>query len=131
MDCFRQDHQAMRMRVFLLALSVVAVFLATFLAWQIAGNIQLQKLKDQATDSLSLKSSSVASEVERYRYLPFVLGQDQRIQQLLDPGSTTETVDLANRYLETVNASAKSSALFILNGDGVALASSNWQEATS
>ena len=98
----------MRLRL-LLILSAVIVLVVTGLAWLYEGHERLQDLKRQATESLSLKSSSVVAEIERYRYLPFVLGQDERIQRLLDATKDANLVDIANRYLATVNQSAGSS----------------------
>src|SRR5262249_29553583 len=40
-------------------------------------------------------------------------------------------VDLANQYLETVNRSARSHDLFVMDATGTTLASSNWQDAHS
>jgi histidine kinase len=127
----------MRTRIFLLLLSALAVLMATFFAWQIVSAEQLQELKRQAAENLSLKRSGVLAEIERYRNLPFVLGQDERVQRLLDtqddPGTQDNrpVADAANRYLETVNRSPKSDQFFVLNAEGTALASSNWRDAKS
>jgi histidine kinase len=120
----------MRLRL-LLILSTVIVLVVTGLAWLYEGHERLQDLKRQATESLSLKSSSVVAEIERYRYLPFVLGQDERIQRLLDATKDANLVDIANRYLATVNQSAGSSDLFVLDASGTTLSASNWDSPTS
>ena len=74
----------MRLRFLLLLLAAVTVLTVTALAWLYESRAGLQALKRQAAESLSLKSSNVATEIERFRYLPCVLGQDERIQRLLD-----------------------------------------------
>lgn len=123
------------MRTLLLLLSAIAIVMATFLAWELGRRYQLRELKDQATDDLSLNGNRVLAEIERYRTLPFVLGQDERIHRLLDAqGDPTEhpaLVDAANRYLETVNHSPKSDQFFVVNERGTAIASSNWRDAKS
>ena len=121
----------MRMRMLLLLLSALAVLLATFLAWEFVSARQLEVLKDRAAHGLSLKSNSVLAEIERYRNLPFVLGQDERIQRLLDTPDDSRLVEAANKYLETANRSPKSDQFFLLNAEGTTLASSNWRAPTS
>ena len=121
----------MRMRMLLLLLSALAVLTATFLAWEFVSGRQLQVLKDRAANGLTLKSGGVLAEIERYRNLPFVLGQDERIQRLLDRPDDAQLANAANRYLETVNRSPKSDQFFVLNAEGTTLASSNWQAPTS
>jgi two-component system C4-dicarboxylate transport sensor histidine kinase DctB len=125
------------MRTVLLILSAIAILMATFLAWDLGRRSQLQELKDQAAEDLSLNSNRVLAEIERYRTLPFVLGQDERIQHLLDGrGDATghrrrSLVYAANRYLETVNHSPKSDQFFVVNKFGTAIASSNWRDPKS
>lgn len=121
----------MRSRIFLLLSLALAVLMATTLAWEIARRAKLVALNDQAAESLSLKSRSVMTEIERYRYLPFVLAQDERIQRLLDAQGDQNLVDVANKYLENVNLRAGSDKLFVMDATGTALASSNWQEPKS
>jgi C4-dicarboxylate-specific signal transduction histidine kinase len=119
----------MRLRIVLvLLLCALTVLVVTASAWLYERQRTMQALKHQAAESLSLKNSNVIAEVARYRYLPFVLGQDERVQRLLDVEGDQTLVDGANKYLETINASAGSSALFLLNAEGTALASSNWQD---
>lgn len=125
----------MRMRTVLLLLSAIAILMATFLAWDLGRRNQLRELKDQATDDLSLNINRVLAEIERYRNLPFVLSQDERIHRLLDaqddPTGHAALIDAANRYLETVNHSPKSDQFFVVNELGTAIASSNWRDAKS
>src|SRR5262245_21657629 len=121
----------MRMRIVLVLLAALTVLLVTTLAWLYQSRAELQALKRQAGESLSLKSSNVIAEIERYRYLPFVLGQDERIQRLLETGSDQDRVDAANKYFETANRSAGSDVLYAMDAAGTTLASSNWNEPTS
>lgn len=121
----------MRLRIILLLLSALTVVLVTVAAWLYESRAGLLALKREAAESLSLKSSNVVAEVERFRYLPFVLGQDQRIQDLLDNKSDQGRVNTANRYLETINSSAGSNVLYVLDTEGLTLASSNWNSDKS
>jgi two-component system C4-dicarboxylate transport sensor histidine kinase DctB len=121
----------MRSRTVLLLLSAAAVLAAAAAAWLIARDAAHADLGKRADEGLSLKRSNILTEAERYRYLPFVALQDERIRQLLDSGGDASWVDPANRYLATVNGSAGSHDLFVMDRTGKTLASSNWQDSDS
>jgi histidine kinase len=116
----------MRSRTVLLLLTTAAVLAATAATWFVA--VWLADPARQADEGLALKRSNVVTEADRYRYLPFVVGQDDRILKLLDRPDDPIRVDLANRYLEKVNRSAGTHDLFVLDATGTTLASSNWQD---
>jgi histidine kinase len=109
---------------------VAAAIAATALVGYATYRLKLRDLRRAADESLSLKSHNVVTEVERYRYLPFVVAQDPRIGLLLDSRGDPDAVDRANRYLETVNAAAGSAVLYVLDGAGEALAASNWRDGS-
>ena len=115
----------MRLRFLLLLLAAVTVLTVTALAWLYESRAGLQALKRQAAESLSLKSSNVATEIERFRYLPFVLGQDERIQRL----STTKQIwnlRISPTGISRRSTTRLSNALYVLDVEGLTLASSNW-----
>jgi len=121
----------MRLRTVLLLLTAVAVLAATAAAWVFARNGALADLAVRVDEGLSLKKSNVVTEADRYRNLPLVVALDDRIVKLLDGPDDPIRVDLANRYLETVNRSAGSHDFFVMNDAATVLASSNWQDADS
>jgi two-component system C4-dicarboxylate transport sensor histidine kinase DctB len=98
----------MRLRTVLLLLTTAAVLAAAAVAWKVAHDMELADLAGRADEGLLLKKSNVVTEADRYRYLPSVVAQDDRILKLLDGPDDPIRVDLANRYLETVNRSAGS-----------------------
>jgi len=118
----------MRLRTVLLLLTTAAVLAATAATWFVARNVALTDLLRRTDEGLSLKKSNIVTEADRYRYLPFVVAQDDRILKLLDRPDDPIRVDLANRYLETVTRSAGSHDLFVMDATGTTLASSNWQD---
>jgi PAS domain S-box-containing protein len=120
----------MRFRIILL-LSALCVVLLTALTWKLDRDSGLQDLKDRAAESLALKRNSILAETARYRYLPFVLATDERIKELLRDPSAQVHIDEANRHLEALNDEAGSMYLYVLNTDGLCLASSNWRDAKS
>lgn len=121
----------MQRRALLIAVFSLLVVLASAVAWHVARGAQMADLRARGIEALSLKSRSVVSEIERFRYMPFVLAQDERIQQLLDRGGGAALAERANHYLETVNRSAGSDELYVMDREGLTLAASNWREETS
>lgn len=77
-------------------------------------------------DRLTIARHSVTSEVERFRYLPGVIGQDERIAQLLATPHDAQVVARANAYLESVRDLSGVDELYVLDAAGLTLAASNW-----
>ncbi len=88
----------------------------------------LAKLEATARDRLLLYEGTLRSAFDRYRYLPYILAINPRIQHLLQEGGQPFEI---NAYLEAINEKAGSSALYLLNERGVTVASSNWKTSYS
>lgn len=111
----------MRLRAALLA--GLAAVVAAALGWLVAERWAQANLRDALDQSLLLTSRAVEAEIDRFRALPDVAGEDARIRAaLIDP----RALDDANRYLETVAAHAGASELFLINAEGRTIAASNW-----
>ena len=67
----------------------------------------------------------------RYSYLPFTAAQQPDVTALLRNPQSQAARDAANAYLQTVNTHAGSEALYVIDTQGVTLASSNWDTTTS
>lgn len=108
-----------------LILSVVLAGAAAVLVWQVAYRAAVGGIEARLDQSLVLTGRTIESEIERFRYLPLVLGEDARIRALIAaPGPIT--VAGANQYLETVARQSGAAQLFVLNANGTAMAASNW-----
>ncbi|MFO1059037.1 MAG: ATP-binding protein [Dongiaceae bacterium] len=119
----------MRFRL-LLAVLLSASVSAAAAAWYIAFQDGMARLGADLDGGLSLAAGTVATEADRFRYLPSVVGQDERIGRLLRAPDDA-AVDVANRYLEVVSTAAGTHDLFVMNAAGLTLASSNWREPDS
>ncbi|MDF2177954.1 ATP-binding protein [Aliiglaciecola sp. CAU 1673] len=92
---------------------------------------QAEKLiEDSATKALSELSSKLEIELDKFRTLPKVLTLHPAIESAL-LWQTPTTIDTANKLLSRYNASLLTDAVYLLNQDGVTLASSNWDAADS
>lgn len=67
----------------------------------------------------------------RYSYLPFTAAQQPLVAHLLHNPRSQSVREAANAYLQTVNAHAGSDALYIMDAEGLTLASSNWNTPSS
>lgn len=109
-------------------LPLLAALIAALLAWLVAERWVTASLRAELDQSLLLTSRAVEAEIDRFRALPDVAGEDARIRAALtDP----RALDQANRYLETVAAHAGASELFLINADGHTIAASNWNRPGS
>jgi two-component system C4-dicarboxylate transport sensor histidine kinase DctB len=67
--------------------------------------------------------------VARYSYLPAVLSRDKELVALLRASGDQHLIDLVNAKLEFVAAVSGSSAVYLLDARGVALAADNWKSS--
>lgn len=116
-----------KMTVWMLIVTSIAPFLAYYLAIGAATGA----LEGQLQRSLVLTNRAVATEIERFRYLPLVLGEDARIRALAGTGRSPAVLDAANRYLRTVVKQAGAAELYVLDNRGIALVASNSSTAES
>ncbi len=109
-------------------LPILAALIAAAFAWVLAERWLTASLRAELDQSLVLTSRAVEAEIDRFRALPDVAGEDARIRAaLIDARALGE----ANRYLETVAGHAGASELFLINGEGRTIAASNWNRPGS
>lgn len=100
------------------------------LAYAITHRAGMDRLNGHLRDRLTVTLRSVESEIERFGYLPEVMGEDKRIVDLLI-APDAEAVGLANAYLETVAFHSLADAAYIIDAQGLTLAASNWDLPSS
>ncbi|MBY4678773.1 sensor histidine kinase [Marinobacterium arenosum] len=101
---------------------------AAMLVGQQVRDWSLQQLQTEGQDRLLATINRIRSALDEYRYLPFLLTQNDDVRRLLladNPEHWTEV----SRYLEQTNLVAGAAGLFILDRKGRALAYSHWREA--
>lgn len=109
-------------------LPAVLALVAALLGWIVAERWAIHALHDSLDQSLVLTARAVDAEIDRFRALPEVAGEDARIKAaLLNP----EALGDANRYLETIAAHAGASELFLIDANGTTIAASNWNRPGS
>ncbi|NIY92680.1 ATP-binding protein [Vibrio diazotrophicus] len=79
---------------------------------------------------LEMYNATLHSTIEQYNHLPFLLSQDRLIHTNL-VASDPDSLKALNLHLEEFNKELRTTALFILDPQGKAIASSNWNEEQS
>ena len=90
-----------------------------------------QELRTDASRRLDSYGSALGSELQRYGYLPSVIVLSSTVRQVLDRPGDPRAVDAANRFLEAANRNAGTAAIYVLDTQGLTLASSNWNTPVS
>lgn len=110
-----------------MAMLVVAVAsIAALFAYQAAYRVAVSAIDRELDQSLILTRRAIETEVERFRALPDVAGEDIRVGRALREPRAEDAIAEANRYLATINRRAGATELYLLDARGTAIAASNW-----
>jgi two-component system C4-dicarboxylate transport sensor histidine kinase DctB len=88
----------------------------------------LQDLERVSSERLTLYESTLNSALQRYEYLPYLVSRTGMVGDLLAGRGNQSEV---NEFLQSANDKAGSSAVYVLNADGIVVAASNWNQANS
>src|SRR3954468_6592358 len=91
----------------------------------------IDDLGAQGQQRIAVYLQSIKGELARYDYLPAVLALSDDVAAMLRFPADSELRGKVNNYLRRVNDSARSSAAYILDLDGVTLAASNSNDPIS
>ncbi|MCY1128006.1 ATP-binding protein [Frigidibacter sp. RF13] len=111
-------------RMALLVAAVAAI--AALFAYQAAYRLAVSAIDRELDQSLILTRRAIETEVERFRALPDVAGEDIRVGRALSEPHAADAITEANRYLATINRRAGATELYLLDARGTAIAASNW-----
>jgi len=118
-------------RLHLAAAGVLALAgLLSVAVWWVALENGKARVVAQLQDRLTITLRSVESEVERFRYLAGVVGEDARIAAML-AGAPAEIERRTNLYLQSVRERSGADEIYLLDLSGTTLAASNWDEPGS
>ncbi|MCO5734824.1 ATP-binding protein [Rhizobium sp. SSA_523] len=124
----RRDAERGWLAFSLAALGVIAV--ALLVAQAFATSRTLIALEDQGRADAGLKVALLRAVLERPRSLPLILSRDRDVLEALE-APTSANLAALNRKLEDLTSGTNASVLYLINREGVAIASSNWREPTS
>ncbi|KRD13600.1 PAS domain-containing sensor histidine kinase [Acidovorax sp. Root267] len=92
---------------------------------------ELDNQWDNLRRSGEVQALALRGVATRYSYLPFTAAQQPLIAELLHHPGAQSLRNAANAYLQAINANAGSDTLYVINTDGLTVASSNWDTPTS
>lgn len=100
---------------------ILCAMLAYAWSWRFSGS----RLVEGAQERLTLYETSLDAAVERFRYLPEFMALTEPVRALLDhPADAARAIE-ANAHLKRITHSAGADVLFVMNAEGLTLASSN------
>lgn len=112
---------------------LLSCLLCLLLAWwggQVAYDRAMQQLHIAGSDRLLSRIGQLRRTLGQYSYLPFLVAQNPQVKALLRQHDAHNRT-LVNRVLEQFNLVAGSTALYVLDPKGEALAFSNWRDENS
>ncbi|WP_292057064.1 MULTISPECIES: ATP-binding protein [unclassified Martelella] len=111
--------------------SIAVVFVSAVVVWLLVDDRMKKAILVRLEQSAFLAARSVEAEIDRFRYLPTIAGEDERVRALLRAPRDPERVASANAYLSNAVAASGATYLYLLDSEGLTLASSNWDQPDS
>ncbi len=113
----------------LLSIIVISIVIA-LLVW-VSHTVSLQNGLNQLNTSnqqqLEQFIGHLDSQLARFQFLPNLIAKNQILVELLKNPQSTPRVDLVNHFLEDINTITGASDTYLMDGQGLTLAASNWQ----
>ncbi|MBR0827360.1 sensor histidine kinase [Bradyrhizobium manausense] len=125
------SHPASLRRALIGAVLLAAVAAVGWLTYVLALDAGFVRMQREANDRLTLIASTFDATVARFRYLPAVLSLADPIRALYRDPQDAAAIIAANRYLQSLNQKAGAAELYVLDGNGLALAASNYDQDSS
>ncbi|WP_100637319.1 ATP-binding protein [Marinomonas sp. ef1] len=110
-----------------------AFFVVVLLIWkggEALRNQQIKALRIDSFEQLNQLASVLESAIAKYQHMPTLLASNDRVRKALRDGFDSD-INQLNRELEQINRITEASDSYILNTDGLTIASSNYREVTS
>ncbi|ALU90540.1 C4-dicarboxylate transport sensor kinase transcription regulator protein [Herbaspirillum rubrisubalbicans M1] len=123
----------MRARRNLLILTVLlaTTLLVCGLTYRVAlGRAEVDQ-QAQGAAQLQIAALDLESILQKYEALPFALGFQSDVRQVLQHPEDALAVDRLNRAFKTIQQQSRAVNIFMLNRHGLTLASSNWDDEFS
>ncbi len=118
-------------RFFAATLGILLFLFILGLTAYLSISAELERLRQHGRQKLTLYGKILESELKRHQYLPLALAKNKNIIDFLNDLSDKARQPQLNRYLEEVTRQTDASAVYLMDVDGLTVASSNWQTPTS
>lgn len=115
------------------AMVVLTLFLlvvVTVFAYWFAKRRSLDDVHRVLAPRAGFYAATIGGILNKYEFLPLALAQSAEVADLLQQKNPEKAAQV-NNYLEDINARVGAFAVYVLDPQGLVLASSNWREPTS
>lgn len=112
-----------------LGILVGTLLLAVFLAAVMANRTEqalIDRLERIGAERLTLYASTVEAAHSRFDYLPFIVAEDDQVRSLLLAPTSDSLRETVNRKIESWRRESNADVLYLMDADGIVVASSNW-----
>lgn len=111
-------------------LMIALALLFTAVAGEWAARREIDRQSDTIHQTLDLQVSALRGKVGQYTNIPYTAAQHSDVQALIQKPSP-ERVQRVNLYLQEVSRRIGADALYVMDGNGLTLAASNWNSSIS
>ncbi len=104
------------------------------LSWILIHNAEQQhfaELDRIGDERLNLYASTVEAAHKRFDYLPFIVAEDQQVQELFNQPQNQSLAARVNRKLQSWQQESSAADLYLMDRTGLVVAASNWQQSDS
>ena len=120
-----------RWRLLAWAGCAVVIAAVVWASYVVAERVSIVSIRESTKHRIDIYSASLQAEMNRFEYLPSIVALNDKVAALLEQPNDPALRDTVNRYLKTVNTQAGASAIYVMNREGLTLASSNWDQPNS
>lgn len=111
------------------ALAILGLLLATgYIAYTYSQYTGIRDRQGIAARRLEVFSAALFSPMDKYDYLPEITANHPLVADTLEHPDDPARIRTLDLYLETLNRTAKSEAIYVIDAHGLTLASSNWRD---
>ena len=118
-------------RNLLLTVFLAASLLVCGATYQLALRRALADQQGQGAAQLQIVALDLESILQKYETLPFALGFQADVRQVLQRPGDVAAVDRLNRAFKIIQQQSRAVHIFMLDAGGMTLASSNWDDEFS
>ncbi|WP_319242464.1 ATP-binding protein [uncultured Propionivibrio sp.] len=119
-------------RRFLDVLAMLALLVvAGFLAYHYSLKTGIRERQEIAAHRLETFSAALFSPMDKYDYLPEITAEHPLVAAALEKADDAARIRRLNVYLEGLNRIARTEAIYVLDENGLTIASSNWRDAVT
>jgi two-component system C4-dicarboxylate transport sensor histidine kinase DctB len=123
----RAIHKSLGLSGLIVAAIAASAWIVYGWAWQRG----LDDLHQAAARRMQTVSASLLVPTDKYSYLPGLLASHPTVLEVLRHPDRRDVVERANLFLDKIQKDSHAGVVYVVNADGLTLASSNWNSKDS